>query len=98
MFHAALALATLTIFVRSCFRVAELQGGFNGKLANDQVTFMILEGAMMVVASVTLTVCHPGLVFRRFWNLNRARVEMGAEKVDLGNGNSGVLHDETRAV
>ncbi|KAI9731475.1 MAG: hypothetical protein M1835_003523, partial [Candelina submexicana] len=45
-FLVALSLATLTIFVRSVFRVAELSQGFDGSLANDQVTFMILEGAM----------------------------------------------------
>lgn len=59
----ALALATICIFVRSVFRVAELSAGFGGKLANDEVTYMILEGAMIVIASVTLTIMHPGIGF-----------------------------------
>ena len=66
-------IATLTIFIRSCFRVAELQQGFDGKLANQQVSFMILEGAMTAIASIALTVAHPGLLFGAFWNLTRAR-------------------------
>lgn len=37
-----LGLATLTIFVRCIFRVAELQAGFGGQLANDQVLFVSL--------------------------------------------------------
>ena len=39
-FSFGLGLATLTIFVRCVFRVAELQGGFGGRLANDQILFV----------------------------------------------------------
>lgn len=39
-----LIVATLTIFIRCVFRVAELSEGFNGTLFNDEVAFMILEG------------------------------------------------------
>ena len=63
--------ATITIFVRSCFRVAELSGGFGGHLANDQVTFMVLEGGMVAVAALALTVAHPAFVFGREWRLKR---------------------------
>lgn len=55
-----LAVATLTIFIRSIFRVAELNGGFSSDLANDEVAFMILEGAMMVIACACMSVFHPG--------------------------------------
>jgi hypothetical protein len=59
----ALALATICIFIRSVFRVVELSAGFSGKLANDEVTYMVLEGAMIIIASVALTVMHPGFGF-----------------------------------
>lgn len=62
-----LALATLTIFTRSIFRVAELSGGFHGSLANNQVSFMILEGAMVTIACSCLTLLHPGICFRGLW-------------------------------
>ena len=58
-----LSVVTLCILTRSCFRVAELRHGFGSKLANQQVTFMVLEGAMIVIASVTLTALHPGVAF-----------------------------------
>ncbi|KAJ5810977.1 RTA1 domain protein [Penicillium robsamsonii] len=61
----ALVVATITIFIRSCFRVAELKGGFGSDLANDQVAFMILEGAMIIIACSALTAIHPGVVFPR---------------------------------
>ena len=64
--------AVLTIFIRSCYRVAELRGGFGGALANDQATFIGLEGVMVVIAAVALTVGHPCFVFGRDWQLKRA--------------------------
>lgn len=62
-----LIVATVTIFVRSIFRVAELNGGFNGSLANNEITFMILEGAMIVIACACLTIFHPGPCFGGRW-------------------------------
>ena len=80
----ALIIATIAIFIRSCFRVAELKGGFGGKLANQEVTFMILEGAMVAIASLALTIAHPGLIFGPFWSLARAREAV------RGSGQSGL--------
>lgn len=61
-FLIALCLSGVFIFIRSVFRCAELSDGFNGALANNEVTFMVLEGAMIILASGLLTVFHPGLV------------------------------------
>ena len=64
------AVATITILIRCCFRVAELYAGYAGKLANDEVLYMILEGAMMILAMVALTIGHPGPVFGSIWQAN----------------------------
>lgn len=61
-FLVAILLAGLFIFVRSIFRCAELSDGFGGALANDQVTFMVLEGTMIILACGLLTAYHPGFV------------------------------------
>ncbi|MCJ1477671.1 hypothetical protein MMC13_006344 [Lambiella insularis] len=66
-FLCALGVATLTIFIRSCFRVAELSQGFHGPLANQEITFMVLEGAMIVIAITALTTFHPGVCFEGYW-------------------------------
>ncbi len=58
----------MTIFTRSVFRCAELKDGFQGPLANDQVTFMVLEGAMVASAVVMMTVVHPGIACQGTWN------------------------------
>lgn len=68
LFLYALGLATLTIFVRSIFRCAELSGGFHGKLANQQISFMVLEGCMIILAVTSLTIFHPGFAFQGRWN------------------------------
>ena len=60
-------MAIFCIPIRSCFRVAELSHRFSSKLVNQQVTFMILEGAMVVIASVTLASFHPGVAFQGTW-------------------------------
>ena len=59
----AIALATVTIFIRCCFRVAELKDGFSSGLANNEAAFMVLEGPMLIIAVLALTVFHPGTVF-----------------------------------
>lgn len=63
-FLVALSLATLCIFTRSVYRVAELSEGWNGRLIKTQSYFIGLEGAIIGVAVLALNAFHPGLCFR----------------------------------
>ncbi|KAK8063207.1 hypothetical protein PG996_007859 [Apiospora saccharicola] len=65
----ALAAATVLIIIRSVYRLAELQGGFHGKLANDEVVFMIIEGPMIILACSALVAFHPGLSLKGHWEM-----------------------------
>ena len=67
MLSLALVIASLAILTRSSYRVAELSGGFHGRLWNSQVYFMILDGAMVAIASLCLTGFHPGMAFHGQW-------------------------------
>ena len=67
-FQYALGAAIMLIFIRSVYRVAELQQGFNGPIANDEVSFMILEGPMIFLAVLAMTVLHPGIAFGGKWS------------------------------
>jgi hypothetical protein len=59
-------LATVCIYIRSIFRVAELSGGFNGYLANNEIIFTVIEGAMIFIAAICLsTIGHPGIGFQK---------------------------------
>ncbi|MCJ1337747.1 hypothetical protein MMC09_003030 [Bachmanniomyces sp. S44760] len=73
-FITSLALATMTIFIRSCFRVAELKGGFDSGLANNQSLFIGLESTMVTIACIALTVFHPGPVLKSSgWKIGKAK-------------------------
>jgi hypothetical protein len=67
LFQWSLFTATILIFVRCIYRVAELWDGFNGHLANDEITFMIFEGPLIIIAVTALTAFHPGRVFADLW-------------------------------
>ncbi|TEA15886.1 Sphingoid long-chain base transporter RSB1 [Colletotrichum sidae] len=67
-FQYALGAAVVLVFIRSVYRVAELQEGFNGPIANDEVSFMILEGPMIILALLAVTVLHPGIGFGGQWS------------------------------
>jgi hypothetical protein len=62
-----LTLTTIFILIRSSFRVAELAKGFTSRIATDEIDFMVFEGAMIVLATATLTLFHPGRAFGARW-------------------------------
>lgn len=63
-FLIALSLATLLIFTRCVFRVAELSEGWTGKLMKNQGLFIGLEGVVVVLAVYLLNFFHPGFCFK----------------------------------
>ncbi|KAJ5593842.1 RTA1 domain protein [Penicillium hispanicum] len=80
-------LATVCIYIRSVFRVAELSGGFDSHLANDQTTFMVLEGAMISIATIALSTWgHPGIGFQGEWEaLNYPMFSKGTQTQCIEN-------------
>jgi hypothetical protein len=63
-FLVALCFATVCIFTRSVYRVAELSEGWTGHLILTQRYFIGLEGAIVGAAVLALNAFHPGLCFR----------------------------------
>jgi len=63
-FLCALGTATIAIFISSVFRLAELSKGFYWPLDDQVGTYMVLEGVMIWLAGISLTVFHPGVSFR----------------------------------
>lgn len=64
LFLAALIFATLCIFARCCFRVAELSGGWTGPLMRDQIMFIVFESSLVCLASFVLVIFHPSWTFK----------------------------------
>lgn len=74
--------ATGLLFVRTVFRSVELSEGFAGKLANQEVEFMILDGVMVILASISLTIFHPGVGFHGRWNEAGFKFRLSKVKAD----------------
>lgn len=65
----SLVVSVVLILTRSVYRLIELQEGFNGALANDEMLFFALEGPMILVSCLLLTVFHPGLALKGNWSM-----------------------------
>ncbi|KAK4074768.1 uncharacterized protein Triagg1_4917 [Trichoderma aggressivum f. europaeum] len=65
------ATAAICLFIRSCWRVVELNGGFNGPLSDKEGIFIALDSIPMIIMSVLLTVTHP-----EFWFDKRSHLRV----------------------
>ncbi|KAK1461798.1 RTA1 like protein [Colletotrichum cuscutae] len=59
-FVAVFSGATLLIYLRTCFRLAETAEGLGGYLYSNEVFFGVLEFVPVVLAVVLLSIWHPG--------------------------------------
>lgn len=64
-FLAAATAATLLIYLRTCFRLAETADGVLGNLSTHEAYFGALEFAPVVVAVFLFNLWHPGRAFPR---------------------------------
>ncbi|KAM0273378.1 hypothetical protein ACHAPA_001531 [Fusarium lateritium] len=64
-FFVGLSTAIILVLTRCIYRVAELREGYDGDLIKHEIPFIILEGAVIVLAAVALCFGHPGLVFNK---------------------------------
>lgn len=64
-FVGAVFLSFVFIFTRSVYRVVELAEGWYGKLLQHEAYLLVLDGLMMLIAIIILTVFYPGFVFGR---------------------------------
>jgi hypothetical protein len=62
-FVGAIITAYVTILARCAYRIPELSSGWRSELMREEVEFIVLEGAMIVIAVAALTVFHPGYCF-----------------------------------
>ncbi|KAE9364298.1 RTA1 like protein [Stipitochalara longipes BDJ] len=56
--------ASVAVYIRCIYRIAELAGGWKNKIMQDEISFYILDGAMVAIAVVCLTVTYPGVWYR----------------------------------
>ncbi|KAF4957781.1 hypothetical protein FSARC_11190 [Fusarium sarcochroum] len=87
-FLACLSTATLLILIRTAYRVAELSEGYQSKIANDEVAFMLLEGTMIVIATACLAIGHPGACFGGQWEEADFRLRGSKDSFELDKAQS----------
>ncbi|KAI1610064.1 putative sphingoid long-chain base transporter RSB1 [Exophiala viscosa] len=63
-FLVCLGVATIAIFWRCCYRVAELNGGWTGPIIYHQDYFVWFEGFLITLAVAVLVLFHPALCLR----------------------------------
>ncbi|KAF4967353.1 hypothetical protein FSARC_5076 [Fusarium sarcochroum] len=60
LFCVALAVATIMIYLRTCFRLAETDQGLSGHLSSNEIYFACLEFAPVALAVLLFAIWHPG--------------------------------------
>lgn len=63
LFASAVALAFITIFVRCVYRIAEMANGWSSAIMQNEADFIAMDSAMIMIATVALTIFHPGYSF-----------------------------------
>jgi hypothetical protein len=77
LFVAAVAIAFTTTLIRCVYRMPEMAGlspddrGWGNELMRKEVEFLLLDGMMIGIACVCLTVFHPGYFFPPMRNFKR---------------------------
>lgn len=62
-FAAAVIVAYIAVLIRCIYRIPELAGGYRNAVYLNQTDFIVLDGVMIAVATILLTVFHPGIFF-----------------------------------
>ncbi|GKT93565.1 RTA1 like protein [Colletotrichum tofieldiae] len=73
------AVAYACVMVRCIYRVAEMAGGWGNHIMQDEVSFMILDGGLVLVCVTLLTIFHPGVYFPQ---MSKARAAQVGEKTE----------------
>lgn len=57
-------IASVGIYIRCIYRIGELAGGWKNKIMQDEISFYVLDGAMVCVAVAVLTIAYPGALYK----------------------------------
>ncbi|CVL07535.1 related to RTA1 domain protein [Fusarium mangiferae] len=59
VFMCAVGFAYLVVLIRCIYRLPEMAGGWGNELMRNEMEFLVLDGLMVALASVALTIVHP---------------------------------------
>ncbi|OAA34846.1 RTA-like protein [Metarhizium rileyi] len=72
-FLRAIELSTTILLAYSIYRIVELAGGVDSGLFQNEIAFMIMDGALPLVSAILLTAFHPGAAFGAAWKQTSPR-------------------------
>jgi hypothetical protein len=81
-----LILAFLAVFTRCVFRIAEMAGGWRNPIMQSETDFIALDGSMIALAVLLLTIFHPGYCFPRLGDHGNFRTHPDMEKTASSGG------------
>ncbi|KAI1284102.1 RTA1 like protein-domain-containing protein [Xylaria sp. FL0933] len=66
-FIAALTFTTFLIALRTGYRTVQIAEGFQSSIAQSEILFLVLDGAVMLMASILLLIYFPARVLGQSW-------------------------------
>ncbi|KAH7420188.1 RTA1 like protein-domain-containing protein [Cadophora sp. MPI-SDFR-AT-0126] len=73
--------AFFLILTRCIYRIPELAGGVGGRLMQQEVEFMMFDGALILLSAVILCIVHPGIFAKALQDSRAHEYEMKASSV-----------------
>lgn len=72
IFALGMLFASVFIYIRCVYRIAELAEGWANSIMRDQTGYIVLDGVMCSLAIIPLTFCHPGIFFKPMLSSSKA--------------------------
>ncbi|KAI0015991.1 RTA1 like protein-domain-containing protein [Xylariomycetidae sp. FL0641] len=66
-FLTAFSTATFLLVLRTAYRIVEIAEGYMSSIAQDENLFLVLDGAMVLLAVILLAIFFPARVFGHYW-------------------------------
>ncbi|ROT42928.1 hypothetical protein SODALDRAFT_269840 [Sodiomyces alkalinus F11] len=82
VFIAGLTTAYVAIIIRCIYRIPEMSMGWANELMQNETLFLILDGAMILLAAMLLTVVHPALLFPFMGKVGEEKEQIMAERAE----------------
>ncbi|KAM7211905.1 sphingoid long-chain base transporter RSB1 [Rhypophila decipiens] len=81
LFVYAVSTAYSMILIRCIYRIAEMAGGWGNHIMQDEPSFIVLEGFMILLASLILAFFPPGILFPQMaMTMSKSAAKKAAEK------------------
>ncbi|KIH88818.1 RTA1 domain protein [Sporothrix brasiliensis 5110] len=96
-FIIAVTIAYGCILIRCIYRIAEMAGGWGNKIMQDEPSFIVLEGFMIMIAVAILAGFQPGYFFPQMGNGRKQRRAAEAAALQANGGGEAGSEGEAAA-